>query len=233
MARPGRFFAPGQPQHVIQRGNNRAAVFFCEDDRRFYLDCLANACARYGCAVHAYVLMTNHVHLLVTPGDSEALPRTMQSVGRRYAHQINWRRERTGTLWEARYRSSAVDTEAYFLTCSRYIELNPVRAGMVARPADHAWSSYAANAEGRFRAVVTPHSLYLALGRSPRERQEAYRRLFDSEIDPGILEQIRDATHTGWPMGDEGFRERIGRISGERATPLPKGGKRAGAGRKP
>jgi putative transposase len=233
MARPCRFLVPGQPQHVIQRGNNRAQVFFCDDDRRFYLDSLREACARYGCDVHAYVLMTNHVHLLVSPSSTAALPRTMQSVGRRYAQQINWRRERTGSLWEGRYRATAIDSDAYFLTCSRYIELNPVRAGMVAHPADYAWSSYGDNVEGRARGLVTPHPLYLALGRTHSECREAYRGLFEGGMDPVAVAHIRDATQKGWPLGDVRFRREIGAVSGRRAAPLPKGGRREGSGGKP
>jgi putative transposase len=230
MARPTRFLIPGQPQHVIQRGNNRAQVFFCDDDRRFYLDCLREACARYACDVHAYVLMTNHVHLLVSPSDSEGLPRMMQSVGRRYAQQINWRRERTGSLWEGRYRATAIDSDAYFLTCSRYIELNPVRAGIVAEPGEYPWSSYAANVTGKGDTLVSPHPLYLALGRTDGECRQAYRRLFERDIDPAAIDEIREATQKGWPLGDGQFRGEVARISGRRATPLPKGGRRQGSG---
>ena len=135
MARLGRYFLDDQPLHVIQRGNNRQAIFFCDEDYRLYRDWLSQAAAQYGVAVHAYVLMTNHVHLLATPLKPESLPRMMQSVGRRYVRSVNIRYRRTGTLWEGRYRAAPIDSDAHFLACSRYIELNPVRAGIAAVPA--------------------------------------------------------------------------------------------------
>jgi putative transposase len=134
VARLGRYFLPDQPLHVIQRGNNRQAIFFCQDDYGRLHAWLAEAAAAHDCAVHAYVLMTNHLHLLLTPGNETSLPGTMQSLGRRYVRHINAARRRTGTLWEGRYRAAPIDSEAYFLACCRYIELNPVRAGMVALP---------------------------------------------------------------------------------------------------
>ncbi|MGH8481848.1 MAG: transposase [Nevskiaceae bacterium] len=231
MARPSRFLPPGQPQHIIQRGNNRNRVFFGEEDYRFYLKCLAEACSRYACDVHAYVLMTNHVHLLASPRSEDGLPRAMQSVGRRYAQFINWRRERTGSLWEGRYRSCAVDTEAYFLVCSRYIELYPVRAAIVIQPDEYSWSSFHANAVGRHDALVTSHPLYVALGASVAERCCAYRMLFEQDIESAVLDQIREATQKGWPLGDKAFRDAVGALSGRRASPAPRGGLRTGCGR--
>ncbi len=232
MARPCRFLLPDQPQHVIQRGNNRGRVFFGEGDYAFYLQCLAEACGRYGCSVHAYVLMTNHVHLLVSPTAEESLPRLMQSIGRRYAQFINWRRERTGSLWEGRYRACAVDSDAYFLVCSRYIEMNPVRAAIDAGPADYRWSSFRANAHGRANPVVSAHSLYLSLGRSTAERCDAYRALFEQQIDSKVLDEIRDATQKGWPLGNSGFRRALETFRGRPASPALRGGSRAGCGRR-
>jgi putative transposase len=232
MARPLRFLVPGQPQHVIQRGNNRGRVFFGDGDYRFYLGCLAQACARFSCDVHAYALMTNHVHLLVSPASEDALPRAMQSVGRRYAQFINCRRERTGSLWEGRYRAAAIDSDEYFMVCSRYIELNPVRAGMVASPADYEWSSFKANACGHPDPLVRPHSLYLSLGTCQIERNEEYRALFSQQIGAGTLEEIRDATQKGWPLGDPEFIGAVEASSGRRASPLPRGGSRRGCGRR-
>ncbi len=232
MARPPRFLAPGQPQYVIQRGNNRNRVFFGDGDRRFYLDCLAEASARYACRIHAYVLMTNHVHLLLSPASEDSVPRAMQSVGRRYAQFINWRRERTGSLWEGRYRACAVDGDAYFLVCSRYIELNPVRAAMVAAPADYAWSSFKANACGQTDPVVNPHPLYLSLGSSTAARCAAYLALFEGEIDAAALREIRDATQKGWPLGNGSFRDSVAASSRCRASPLSRGGRRPGCGRR-
>jgi putative transposase len=232
MARPARFCLPGQPQQVIQRGNNRDPVFFGEGDYRFYLACLAEACERFDCHLHAYVLMTNHVHLLVSPMSEDGLPRAMQSVGRRYAQFINWRRERTGTLWEGRYRSCAIDGDSYFLVCSRYIELNPVRAAMVAGPADYPWSSFKANAWGRADPLVRPHSLYLSLGTTAAERCQAYRSLFEQQVSEAALGEIRVATQRGWPLGGHGFRDAVEQRCGRRAAPQPRGGARPRSGRR-
>lgn len=149
MARPPRLEIPGVPLHVIQRGNNRAACFFGDIDRRFYLRCLAQSAVRRGCEIHAYVLMTNHVHLLVTPSEAGAVGAMLQDVGRRYVRVINTLHNRTGTLWEGRFKSSLVDTETYLLSCHRYIELNPVRAGIVTHPAAYPWSSYQHYAAGK------------------------------------------------------------------------------------
>jgi putative transposase len=148
MPRTPRLTLPDVPQHVVQRGNNRQATFFAAEDYRLYLDCLREAAAKYGCALHAYVLMTNHVHLLITPSGRQAVARTMQSVGRRYVQYVNYVYRRSGTLWEGRYKSSLVESEGYLLLCYRYIELNPVRAGMVQRPEDYEGSSYRAHAFG-------------------------------------------------------------------------------------
>ena len=172
MARLGRYFLPDQPLPVIQRGNNRAPIFFGDDDYERYRTWLGEAAAAYGCAIHAYVLMTNHVHLLVTPREDESLPRTMQSLGRRYVRHVNTRYRRSGTLWEGRYRAAPIDSEAYFLACCRYIELKPVRAGMVGHARDYPWSSWRAQALGAGDPLVTPHALYRALGRSAAERQK-------------------------------------------------------------
>jgi putative transposase len=193
--RHGRYFLPDQPLHVIQRGNNREPIFFCEEDYRRYRGWLAEAAAEYGCAIHAYVLMTNHVHLLVTPETAESLPRAMQSLGRRYVRYVNAAYRRTGTLWEGRYRAAPIDSEAYFLTSCRYIELNPVRARMVAHPRDYSWSSYAAHARGVSDALVAEHPLYRALGRNAAERQENYRALFRAALDDAFVDDLRAATN--------------------------------------
>jgi putative transposase len=152
------------------------------------------AVALYDCAVHAYVLMTNHLHLLVTPGSQQSLPRAMQALGRRYVRHVNAAQRRTGTLWEGRYRAAPVDSEAYFLACCRYIELNPVRAGIVLHAGDYRWSSYRAHAFGTADSLVRGHPLYRRLGRSPAERRRAYRALFGPTLDPGFVDQLRTAT---------------------------------------
>ena len=223
MARQPRFFAPGEAQHAIQRGNNREPVFVVEDDYRFHLDCLKKAAKAYGLSIHAYVLMTNHVHLLVTPDHKESLPQTLQSVGRRYVQYFNYTYRRTGTLWEGRYRATVIDSERYLLTCMRYIELNPVRAGMVGHPVNYPWSSFAANAQGETDALLTPHELHYRLGRSGGERQTQYRQLFRAQLSKADVEAIRDSTNKAWVLGNDRFRQRIEDLSGRRSAPLPKG----------
>jgi putative transposase len=226
MARLSRFVLPGQPQHVIQRGNNRQNVFFAEDDYRFYLEKLANACRRYDCRVHSYVLMTNHVHLLITPMTETGIGKVMQSLGRSYVQYVNFRHRRTGTLWEGRYRATLLDSERYLLTCHRYIELNPVRAGMVADPAAYPWSSYRHNALGEPDELVSPHALYEVLGENGLARQQAYRELFDEALGEPTLEEIRQATNKAWILGDDRFRDRIQALLGRPVRARPRGGDR-------
>lgn len=228
MPRLGRYFLPDQPQHVIQRGNDRQAVFFADEDREAYLGWLLAAAKKDGCRIHAYVLMTNHVHLLATPVRADSLPRMMQSLGRRYVRYLNDERRRTGTLWEGRYRAAPIDSEAYLLACSRYIELNPVRARMVRHPRDHRWSSYRANALGAADALVSPHPLYLTLGRTAAERQESYRALFRERLDEDFIEDLRSATNGGWALGDDAFKRRVAKGAKRRAEPLPRGRPRLG-----
>jgi putative transposase len=192
---------------VRQRGNNGAACFFGDADRRFYLRCLAEAAAHRGCEIHAYVLMTNHVHLLLTPGAPGAVGAMMQDVGRRYVRIINTLHCRTGTLWEGRYRSSLVDAEDYFLTCHRYIELNPVRAGLASNPASYRWSSYPHYAAGRVDAVVTGHPLYAGLGTTSADREAAYRSLFAAPLDERVVAEIREAINTDSAFGSDAFMD--------------------------
>jgi putative transposase len=223
MARLGRYFLRNQPLHVIQRGNNGAAIFFRGEDYVRYHAWLAAAAAEYGCAIHAYVLMPNHVHLLVTPRRADSLPRTLQSLGRRYVRYVNARRGRTGTLWEGRYRAAPIDSAAHLLACCRYIELNPVRAGKVAHPRDYPWSSWRANALGAADAVVSSHPLYRALGSSAAKRQKEYRAPFRRALDATFVDALRAATNGGWALGDARFKRRIAEATGRRAAPLPKG----------
>lgn len=219
MPRPPRYALPGIPQHVLQRGNNRQPVFFCDDDYRFYLASVTLAAAQHAIAVHAYVLMTNHVHLLVTPQQASGIAKLMQSIGRRYVQYINATYQRTGTLWEGRYRASLVDTDRYFFLCARYIELNPVRAAMVAHPATYPWSSYRWHASGEPDPVITDHALYQALGRTPHERQGAYRALFHDDIAEGVLQEIRTAVHHCRVLGTERFKDVIERVLARRIRP--------------
>ncbi|HEX7979363.1 MAG TPA: transposase [Gemmatimonadaceae bacterium] len=191
MPRPPRVVRAGDVLHLIQRGNNRAACFVDDTDCERYLNLLLRASRRTRCAIHAYVLMPNHAHLLVTAGESLAPARMMQELGRDYVRYFNDRHVRTGTLWEGRYRSSLIDSERYFLTCSRYIEMNPVRAGLVGEPEAYRWSSFRSNTEGEPDALICPHAVYLALGRCGRERRAAYRALFDTSLTSRELDALR------------------------------------------
>lgn len=179
MARMPRVVVPGYPLHVTQRGHNREPIFFTPRDRAAFLVDLSEAAAQHGCAVHAYVLMTNHVHLLLTPAEADGPSRLMQALGARYVGYVNRTYGRTGALWDGRFRSTVPDSDRHFLACSRYIELNPVRAGLVSDPADYPWSSFRANALGETDAVLSPHTLYLGLGAAATARQQAYRSLFE------------------------------------------------------
>lgn len=226
MARLPRYAVSGQPQHVIQRSTNCSALFAADADYCFFLDCLKTACDRYGCHVHAYVLMTNHAHLLMTPKLEVGIGKVMQSVGRRYVRHFNLIYQRTGTLWEGRYKATLVDTERYLLTCYRYIELNPVRAGLVEHPSQYRWSSYCTNALGQPDPLVTAHARYRDLGTEPATQQAAYRLLFRDQIDDSTLSYIRNATNKGWALGNDRFHESIADLLNRRARPLPKGGDR-------
>jgi putative transposase len=226
MARLPRYFIPGCPQHIILRGNNRQAIFAADADVQFWRDCLVEAAGRFGLAVHAYVWMTNHVHLLASPTDAHSLPKTLQSAGRRYVQYFNFAYGRTGTLFEGRYRATVVDSERYLLTCMRYIEDNPVRATMVARPADYPWSSHGANAagvRGENADWLMPHEVYVRLGADPHARQNAYRALWKSALDETALALIRASTHKGWALGDARFAQEVEALSQRRAASLGRG----------
>jgi putative transposase len=222
MARLVRSFLPDQALHVIQRGNNRQAVFFDAEDAAHYREWLVEAVSEYGCAVHAYVLMPNHVHLLLTPRAADSLPRAMQSLGRRYVRYVNARHGRSGTLWEGRYRAAPID-DAHLLPCCRYIELNPVRAEIVRQARQHRWSSYRANAEGAEDALLTAHAVQTQLGVTPEARCAAYRALFETPLDESFVAALRQATNGGWALGDAAFQQRIAAALGRRVTPLPRG----------
>jgi putative transposase len=209
MPRKPRFHLPGVPVHAIQRGHNSSAVFFADLDYLEYLRCLKRAADRCGCAVHAYVLMTNHVHLLLTPEDAGATGRLFQDLGRHYVRHINQTYRRRGGLWEGRYKASIIESQTYLLACMRYIEMNPVRAAIVDHPAKYRWSSYIANAHGTSNAILTATTDYLALGAAPDERQYAYRGLFEAGVDLDELALFRGAVQTGTPLGIEKFKAEI------------------------
>ena len=208
MPRRARHYVPGLPYHIVQRGNNRKACFFESENYRFYLELWQEISERYGVAVHAYCLMTNHIHFLCTPERASSISDTMKVVGSRYAQYINRRYQRTGTLWEGRHRASLVQSDRYFLTCSCYIELNPVRAGMVEHPEKYLWSSYTANARGD-RCWLTPHHDYLILGQDINERKFAYREIVRHRLSEDDLQLIRSATHYCQPVGDIRFRTQV------------------------
>jgi putative transposase len=208
MPRHARLRLAGHPCHVIQRGVNRSICFVDDHDRRVYLSLLRGQASGNDCAVHAYVLMTNHVHLLVTPRGEAGISNMMKGIGERYVPYFNRKHGRTGTLWEGRFRSNIVQSEGYLFSCYRYIELNPVRAGMVAAPGDYPWSSYAANASTASSHLVTPHDLYLRLGASPEERVAAYLRLFGAPTDDEIR-RIREAANGGFALSDARFARQL------------------------
>ncbi|MCX7155042.1 MAG: transposase [Rhodocyclales bacterium] len=209
MPRRPRVLLADHPLHIVQRGINREPCFFAEEDYQCYLHWLEEAARDCGCAIHAWVLMTNHVHLLLTPTTQGAPSRLMQSLGRRYVQYVNRHYRRSGSLWEGRYKSSVVQAESYLLACMRYIELNPVRAAMVVDPGGYRWSSYRANGLGQADARLTPHVLYLALAGYPAARQDTYRALFRPQLDEDAAGEVREALRLGMPLGSERFAETI------------------------
>lgn len=214
MPRKPRFYLPGIPAHVVQRGNCRQAVFFDQGDYTAYLNWLKEGAAKHGCTVHAYVLMTNHVHLLMTPQTTESISRTIQHIGRHYVTYINHTYGKSGTLWEGRHKGCVISSDDYLLACMRYIELNPVRAGMVSKPIDYRWSSYGTNATGSADNVTTPHALYQALARDPQTRQHVYRELFRNALEPDQVHTIRATVQTGTPLGNDRFRQQVEKAMG-------------------
>ena len=226
MARLPRFILPGYPQHVIQRGNNRQPILRDEEDYWFLWGKLRDAAQKFQCDVHAYVLMPNHFHLVLTPWQSEGIGKLMQYTGRYYVQHVNTRYGRTGTLWEGRYRATLFDPDTYLLRTSRYVELNPVRAGLVASPEEYDWSSYAANALGADDELVTPHKVYKHLGRTLNARRDAYRAGFEGPMDDLFVQRLRDATNKAWVFGDESFCRDIEGKLNRRALPRPRGGDR-------
>ncbi len=217
MPRRARIALPNVPIHLIQRGNNRQSCFFADEDYRRYLDWLTEYSVKTGCRVHAYALMTNHVHLLISADRADTGGALMKLLGQRYVQYVNRVYRRSGTLWEGRFRSCPVQEEGYLLGCQRYIELNPVRANMVAHPAEYRWSSYRANAQGEADALVQPHLLYDALGSDAAARQAAYRELFRYELEPGLVDEIRRATNGNFALGSDRFAAEVEAIIGRRA----------------
>jgi putative transposase len=226
MARWSRLTVPGIPLHVTQRGNNRVPIFLDDLDRGQFREYLRHACAAEGCGIHAYALMTNHVHLLVTPSTVSSASRMMQIVGRRYVRYFNARHQRSGTLWEGRFKSALVDTSAYFLTCSRYIDLNPVRAGLVTAPHEFEWSSYLCLGYARNDPLLTLHPEYLQLGHTTTQRCAAYRTHCGEETPLHRYDSIRRATRGGCALGEGEFQSRMSQLLRRPVTRASRGGNR-------
>jgi putative transposase len=236
MPRRSRITVAEVPVHIIQRGNNRGACFFADTDYELYLAHLQALAAKFECAVHAYCLMTNHVHLLLTPRQADGCALLMKHLGQRYVQHVNRTYRRSGTLWEGRFRSCLAQSERYVLACYRYIELNPHRAGIVSHPRQYRWSSYRINAEGKASDLIEPHDQYVRLGRSRQARREAYRALFREALDEAVVNEIRAATNGGFVLGAARFQEQIAAMLGRRVTagragrPPRKHAERASAG---
>lgn len=223
MPRRPRINLPGVPQHVIQRGVDKQPVFLRDDDCCFFLAWLGEYADKRSILLHSYCLMTNHFHLVLTPPTGEALSGLMQDMGRRYVHYINHTYQRSGGLWQGRYKASFIQSDRYLLSCMRYVELNPVRADMVQAPGEYRWSSYRANALAEEDPLVSPHQEYLALGSTSTERSEAYRALFISESADPSWSLIRTATQQGVVVGDNRFTEQIELRLGHKVQPRPQG----------
>lgn len=223
MPRQSRPVIPEVPLHITQRGNNRLRCFFEETDFLVYLNLLHAASIQAACSVHAYVLMTNHVHLLVSPTDEQGPATLMKSLGERYVQYVNRRYARTGTLWEGRYHSCLVQCERYLMVCQRYIELNPVRACLVCEPASYPWSSYHHNAHGQESKLVTPHELYSRMGNDPASRQNAYRALFEELLGSDVMDLVRRATYGNHALGTPEFTEQLTQRLGRDVTPRENG----------
>ncbi len=229
MPRRKRYCPAGLPIHVVQRGNNRQACFTSNADMAAYSNWLKEAAKAYEVAVHAWVLMTNHVHLLMTPGADDSVSKCMQYIGRYYVRYFNFQYGRTGTLFEGRFKSNPVQSNDYLLACYRYIELNPVRAGLVQDPANYVWSSHRANAFGQLVQMWSPHEEYLALGNSKKLRLKAYQQLFRAEIGADLTTEIRRALNTGLVLGNDCFRAEVAKLTGQPQKHLKRGPKKAPA----
>jgi putative transposase len=231
MARLSRLTLPGHPHHVIQRGNNRQAIFAVTEDYQTMLDLLDENARKFSVAIHAYVLMGNHFHLLATPETPNGLPQMMQAVGRSYVRYFNDQQSRTGTLWEGRYKSTLIQTERYLLACMAYIDLNPVRAGMAAQAKDYPWSSHAHYIGLRTDKLATPHAQFWALGNTPFAREAAYAELVQAGISTGQQQALTDSALRGWALGSPDFVEnlqkkttrRVSKGAPGRPVSIPKG----------
>lgn len=216
MVRSARLIAPGHPHHLIQRGIDGRQIFQDDADYQVFLDWLCKAARQFKVALHAYVLMPDHLHVLATPSDEVGLARMMQWVGRYYVPYFNRKYERAGTLWQGRYRTTVIDSENYLLVCMRYIELNPVRAHLVADPVRYRWSSHAHHIGTASNPLITDHELYWALGNTPFEREAAYQALFESALSANQLAELAETRMNGRALGSDQFKQRL-----ERQTDRP------------
>ena len=228
MARLPRYSLSGQPQHIIHRGNNRETIFVVDEDYQFYLECLLAAASEHGVEIHAYVLMMNHLHLLVTPKTEKSISKFFQSVGRKYVQYFNHRYGRSGTLWDGRYKATVIESDVYLLDCCRYVELNPVRIGMVKHCEDYPWSSYHQNALGKKDDLVTAHEIYHRLGDDESEKQVQYKALFKHSIPEAFLCDIRHATNKGWALGSEDFLRKVEVLNQRQVKPKKRGRQKQG-----
>lgn len=218
MARLPRLTVPGYPHHIIQRGNNRQAIFAVNQDYQALLDLLTDNAKKFEVGVHAYVLMTNHFHLLATPKTAEGLPQMMQAVGRSYVRYFNDSQKRSGTLWEGRYKSTLIQTDRYLLTCMAYIDLNPVRGGLAALPSDYPWSSYGHYTGARLDKLITPHPLVWTLGNTPFAREAAYAELVRGGIPAQQQADLTQSVLSGWALGEDDFVADLQTRTGRRMT---------------
>lgn len=209
MPRKPRFYLPDIPVHIVQRGHSREPVFFETADYQAYLHWLNEASVRYECQIHAYVLMTNHIHILSTPKTRNSISLMMQYLGRQYVPYINRSYGTSGSIWEGRYRANLIQDEEYLLTCMRYIELNPVRANMVKSPGAYRWSSYRANGQGKEDTLTHPHRLYYSLGKTVKQRMDAYAQLFKAHMEESELDSIRSSWRSGTPLGNDYFKQKV------------------------
>ncbi len=209
MARLPRLTVPDYPHHVIQRGTNRQRIVVDDLDRQKLIDLWQQHAEAFGVAIHAYVIMDNHFHLLATPKEANSLPQMMQAVGRTYVRYFNLRHGRTGALWEGRYRSNLIESERYLLACMIYIDLNPVRAGMVAEPKDYRWSSHRHHIGLASDKLVKQHALYWELGDTPFGREAAYGRMVEAGLNPKTRDELTQSAMRGWALGSPVFISKV------------------------
>jgi putative transposase len=223
MARLPRLVIPRQPHHIIQRGNDFQLIFREADDYEAFLNWLRDASRQFKVAIHAYVLMPDHLHLLASPADSIGLGRMMQWVGRHYVPYFNRKYQRAGTLWQGRYKAAVIESEQYLMMCNQYIEQHPVRAGIVAAAADYPWSSCPHHVGTRHDSLVTDHALYWALGNTPFDREAAYRILIEQPLSSKDVDVLREAAAKGWALGSDKFKAQLEKQAGRRVNPEKRG----------